>query len=56
MHISRSQMVQINQRLFLLLHLWSSSASSPFTLCAAHGIHEELSSVAISSYPLDLIP
>jgi hypothetical protein len=33
-----------------------SSSSSPFTPCRALGIHEELPSVAISSYPLDLIP
>jgi hypothetical protein len=27
-----------------------------FTPCTAYGIHEELPSVAISSYPIDLIP
>jgi len=32
------------------------SSSSPFTPCGAQGIHEELPSVAISSYPLDLVP
>jgi hypothetical protein len=31
-------------------------SSVPFTPCGAHGIHEELPSVAISSYSLDLIP
>jgi hypothetical protein len=34
----------------------SSSSSVPFTPCGAQGIHEELSSVAVSSYSLDLIP
>jgi hypothetical protein len=28
-----------------------SSSSVPFTPCGAEGIHEELPSVAISSYP-----
>jgi hypothetical protein len=32
------------------------SSPVPFTPCGAEGIHEELLSVAISSYPLDLIP
>jgi len=32
------------------------SSSSPFTPCGAQGIHEELPSFAISSYPLDLVP
>ena len=32
------------------------SSSSPFTPYGAWGIHEELRSVAISSYPLDLTP
>jgi len=34
----------------------SSSSSVPFTSCGAKGIHEELPGIAISSYPLDLIP
>jgi hypothetical protein len=34
----------------------SPSSSVPFTPCGAEGIHEELPSVAISSYPPDLIP
>jgi hypothetical protein len=34
----------------------SSSSSVPFTPCGAQGINEELPSVAISNYPLDLIP
>jgi hypothetical protein len=34
----------------------SSSSSVPFTPSGAQGIPEELPSVAISSYPLDLIP
>jgi hypothetical protein len=34
----------------------SSSSSVPFTPYGAQDIHEELPSVAISSYPLDLIP
>jgi len=36
--------------------LYQSSSSVPFTPCGAQGIHEELPSIAISSYPLDLIP
>jgi hypothetical protein len=32
---------------------WPSVPSTP---CGAQGIHEELSTVLISSYPLDLIP
>jgi len=28
----------------------------PFTPCGAWGIHEELPGVAVSSYPLDLVP
>ena len=32
------------------------SSSVPFTPCGAQGIHEELASTAISSYPPDLIP
>jgi hypothetical protein len=34
----------------------SSSSSSHFTPCGAWGIHKELSGIAISSYPLDLVP
>jgi len=34
----------------------SSSSSDPFTPCAAQGIHEELPGIAVSSYPLDLVP
>jgi hypothetical protein len=34
----------------------SLSSSVSFSPCGAQGIHEELPSVAISSYPLDLIP
>ena len=39
---------------YVLLLLVTSS--SPFTPYEAQGIHEELPSVAISSYPTDLIP
>jgi hypothetical protein len=34
----------------------TSFLSVPFTLCGAYGIHEELPSIAVFSYPLDLIP
>jgi hypothetical protein len=34
----------------------SSSSSVPFTPCGAQDIHDELPSIAIFSYPLDLIP
>jgi hypothetical protein len=39
-----------------LMAIHRSSSSVPFTPCGAQGIHEELPSIAISSYPLDLIP
>jgi len=32
------------------------SSSNPFTPCGAQGIHEELPSIVVSSYPLDLVP
>ena len=50
--------LQISTTLKLLIYFLISIliSSNPFTPCGAQGIHEELPGIAVSIYPIDLLP